>query len=119
MVDLSVKTKEDEAVCERVLGLQSQMQDRTFKWAEINTGSWNRKGLDALAPMLGDAYSALEADIELIATDPFEKVGNNGQVEAFETGPVIRISSRPDAEMHHAKALHHMKRGRLRTVSHQ
>lgn len=99
MADLSVKTKEDEAVCERVLGLQSQMQDRTFKWAEINTGSWNRGGLDVLAPQLGDAYSALEADIELIATDPFEKVSNNGQIEAFETGPVIRISSRPDAEM--------------------
>ena len=105
MVDLSVKTREDEAVCERVLGLQSQMQDRAFKWAEINTGSWNREGLDVLAPMLGDAYSALEADIELIATDPFEKVANNGQVEAFETGPVIRISSRPDGGCRSWRAL--------------
>ena len=55
--------------------------------------------MDVLAPQLGDAYSALEADIELIATDPFEKVSNNGQIEAFETGLVIRISSRPNAEM--------------------
>lgn len=74
------------------------MQGRTFEWANINTGSWNRDGLDALAPQLAEAFSALEADVELIATDPFEKVGDNGQVEGFETGPVIRISSRPDAQ---------------------
>lgn len=99
MVDLSQRTSEDDAICERVSDLQTPMQSRTFEWAKINTGSWNRKGLDSLAPKLGDAFSALEADIELIATDPFEKVSNNGQVEAFETGPVIRVSSRPDAEM--------------------
>lgn len=99
MVDLSIKTSEDEAVCDRILDLQTDMQARTFEWAKINTGSWNRAGLDVLAPKLGDAFSALEADIDLISTDPFEKIGNNGAVEAFETGPVIRISSRPDAEM--------------------
>lgn len=99
MVDLSIKTSEDEAVCDRILDLQTDMQARTFEWAKINTGSWNRAGLDALAPKLGDAFSALEADIKLISTDPFEKIGNNGAVEAFETGPVIRISARPDAEM--------------------
>ncbi len=99
MVNLSQKTSEDDAICERVSDLQTAMQSRTFEWAKINTGSWNRAGLDGLAPKLGDAFSALEADIELIATDPFEKVSNNGQVEAFETGPVIRVSSRPDAEM--------------------
>nr|WP_070959481.1 hydrolase [Hyphomonas sp. Mor2] len=99
MVELSQKTSEDEAVCERVSDLQESMQARTFNWAEINTGSWNRAGLDVLAPQMADAFSALQADIELIATDPFEKVSNNGEVEAFETGPVIRISSRPDADM--------------------
>ena len=99
MADLSIKTVEDEAICDRVKDLQDPMQSRTFDWAKINTGSWNRAGLDALAPTLADAYSALDAEIELIATDPFEKVANNGSVEAFETGPVIRISSRPKADM--------------------
>ena len=99
MAELSIKTKEDEAICDRILDLENPMQSRTFEWAEINTGSWNRDGLEHLAPLLGDAYSALEADIELIKTDPFEKVNDKGEVEGFETGPVIRISSRPDAEM--------------------
>lgn len=99
MVNLSEKTREDEAICERIADLQDKMQARTFDWAKINTGSWNREGLDALAPCLGDAFSALEADIELISTDPFEKISNSGAVESFETGPVIRVSSRPDADM--------------------
>lgn len=98
MVDLSLKTSNDEAICERILSFKDIMQSRTFAWAEINTGSWNKAGLDKLAPQLADAFSGLEADIELIETDPFEKVGDNGQVEAFETGPVIRISSRPSAD---------------------
>ncbi len=99
MVDLSIKTADDEAICERIVDLEAAMQARTFDWAKINTGSWNREGLEALAPDLGNAFSALEADIELIKTDPFEKISDAGHVEAFETGPVIRMSSRPDAEM--------------------
>ena len=66
MVDLSIKNKEDEAICERVQGLTADMQTRMFKWAEINTGSWNREGLDTLAPILGDAYSALNAPDDLL-----------------------------------------------------
>ena len=97
MVDLSIKTRDDEAICEHIEALESNMQDRTFDWAKTNTGSWNRSGLDNLAPRLGDAFSALEAEIELIKTDPFEKVSNKGTIEAYETGPVIRISSRPQA----------------------
>lgn len=99
MVDLSLKTSEDDAICERISDLQADMQARTFDWAKINTGSWNRAGLDTLAPKLADAFNALDAKIELISTDPFEKIGNNGNVEAFETGPVIRISARPQAQM--------------------
>lgn len=99
MVDLSLKTPEDEAICARIADLESVMQARMFEWAKINTGSWNRAGLDELAPKLGEAFSALDAEIEMIATQPFEKIGNNGSAETFETGPVIRISSRPQAQM--------------------
>lgn len=74
------------------------MQTRTFDWAKVNSGSWNRDGLEALAPDMANAFSALEAEIELIRTEPIEKVSNKGTIEAFETGPIIRITSRPQAE---------------------
>lgn len=99
MVDLSIKTADDEAICEHVADLEAAMQTRTFDWAKVNTGSWNRDGLAALAPDMANAYSALEANIELIQTEPIEKVSNKGTIEAFETGPIIRITARPQAEM--------------------
>ena len=99
MVDLSIKTADDEAICGRVADLEAAMQARTFDWAKINTGSWNRAGLEQLAPALADAFSALDADISLIETEPFEKVSDLGEIEAFETGPIIRINARPQAEM--------------------
>ena len=97
MTDLSVRTPEDEAICERVSALEGTMQSRTLDWARINTGSWNRDGLETLAPKLADAFSALEADIRLDVPEPFEKIDDNGQPDGFQTGPIIRIESRPEA----------------------
>lgn len=99
MVDLSIKTADDEAICGRVADLEAAMQARTFDWVKINTGSWNRGGLEQLAPVIADAFSALDAEISLIEADPFEKVSDLGEIEAFETGPIIRINARPQAEM--------------------
>ena len=66
MVDLTQKNELDHAICERIEALDTTMQERTLDWARINTGSWNREGLEALAPILADAYSVLEADIEML-----------------------------------------------------
>lgn len=97
MTDLTTKTSNDEAICEQLADAESRMQSRTLDWARINTGSWNRAGLDALAPKLADAFSALEADIRLDSSTPFEKVNAKGEAEDFETGPIIRVQSRPEA----------------------
>ena len=97
MTDLSVRTSQDDAVCDRVTALEGAMQTRTLDWARINTGSWNREGLDLLAPQIADAFSTLEADIHLDKPDPFEKIDDQGLADAFQTGPIIRVEARPDA----------------------
>lgn len=97
MVDLSVKTAEDSAICERVSELDETMQARTLDWARINTGSWNREGLEQLAPMLADAYAALDADIVLKPAPAFERVTNSGAVEMTETSPILEVTARPEA----------------------
>ncbi|MEQ9314555.1 MAG: hydrolase [Henriciella sp.] len=97
MTDLAIKTSEDEAVCARIADAEERLQKRTLEWAAINTGSHNRAGLDELAPKLADAFSALEADIQLCPSLPFEKVNDKGEAEDYETGPVIRIRSRQQA----------------------
>lgn len=97
MTDLILKTREDDAVREHIAGIEKKMQDRTLEWARINTGSWNRKGLDTLAPKLADAFSALDADVRLDKSLPFETVNAKGVAEDFETGPILRVTSRPEA----------------------
>ena len=97
MTDLTARTSEDEAVCELIAGAESRMQKRTLDWAATNTGSWNRQGLDALAPKLAEAFSVLDADVRMDRTLPFEKVNDKGETEDFETGPVIRVEARREA----------------------
>ncbi|GAB5457578.1 MAG: hydrolase [Henriciella sp.] len=97
MTVLTQMTSEDIAICEMVSGLDAEMKDRTLDWAGINTGSWNRKGLDTLAPKMADAFSALEADTILEPAKPFATVNAEGKEDEFESGAIIRVSSRPKA----------------------
>ncbi|MEO0549925.1 MAG: hydrolase [Pseudomonadota bacterium] len=99
MIDLSVKTREDHALCEHIADLEASMQNRTLNWARINTGSWNTEGLTELAPKLADAFSALDADTVLNPTKPFEIVNSNGSVDEFQTGPIINVTARPEASV--------------------
>lgn len=90
-------TPEDKALCERVKAQHDTMLSRTLDWAMINTGSWNTAGLNQLAPKLADAFSRLDADVSLEATEPFNRVNDAGALDGFQTGPVIRIQARPEA----------------------
>lgn len=94
---LDQKTAEDDAICERLAALGPIMRERAIEWARINTGSWNRAGLDTLAPQLAAAFEQLDADVKLIPADPFDMVSDTGKVEAFTPGPILRITSRPEA----------------------
>ncbi|MDJ0920626.1 MAG: hydrolase [Henriciella sp.] len=97
MIDLSVKTREDHALCEHVASLEDKMQSRTLDWARINTGSWNREGLLELAPKLADAFSMLDAETVLTPTEPFEIVNSSGSIDRFQTGPIVNVTARPKA----------------------
>jgi len=49
MIDIDQKSVEDEDICARIQSYENLMQSRTLEWAAINTGSWNREGLEHLA----------------------------------------------------------------------
>lgn len=99
MTNLSDLNEHDREICERVTDLKNDMQQRTLEWARINTGSWNKEGLELLAPKLVEAFSALDAKATATHPDAFEKVGNNGEVESFDTGPIIEVVARPEADV--------------------
>ena len=97
MTQLSSLSREDEAARERLVAAAPDMIARTRVWSSINTGSYNIAGLKMLAPMLADAFSALDADVRLVDGPGFDNVGADGRVVQMHTGPIIKVSSRPAA----------------------
>ena len=87
----------DQAALDRLAKRQEAMLARTIGWSKINTGSHNSAGLQAFAPMLAEAFAETEAVVELLPTAPIENVKANGEVEGFQSGPVLRAVARPDA----------------------
>ena len=94
---LTQLNSDDNAICDQIAALEEDMQSRALDWVSENTGSWNSEGLRRLAPKLADAFSVLDAKIELQAPDPFETVNAAGEMDEYQTGPIIRVSSRPQA----------------------
>ncbi|MEH6742913.1 hydrolase [Hyphomonas sp.] len=99
MDTLQSLSPDDEAARERLFSASHDMVQRTCSWSDINTGSWNTAGLEAFAPMLADAFSELQADVDVIETEGFEAVGASGKAEMQMTGPVIEVTGRPDADV--------------------
>ncbi|MFN4024730.1 MAG: hydrolase [Hyphomonas sp.] len=97
MNELSILSRDDEAARERLAAAAGDMVARTRTWAAINTGSHNIAGLKTLAPILADAFSALDADIRLVDGPGFDSVGADGKVTEIHTGPIVEVAARPDA----------------------
>ena len=97
MEHISKLSVADEAAIERLEAASEAMIARTVAWSGVNTGSTNTDGLKAFAPTLADAFSELDAEIDLQRAEPFEIVGAAGDLESIETGPILRVKARPDA----------------------
>jgi len=96
-IPLGQRTKIDDAALAKLAKRQDAMLARTIGWSKINTGSWNAEGLNKFAPLLAEAFAETEATVELVRTDPIEKVDANGVMQGFQSGPVLRATARPDA----------------------
>lgn len=97
LVNLSDLNVADRAALDHVSHQQAAMLARVLDWAKTNTGSWNADGLNDLAPRIAGALRETGADVEIVAAPPIEKINAKGEVDAFETGPVLRAVRRPDA----------------------
>lgn len=83
----------DRAALQHLESRHEAMLGRTLSWAEINTGSGNQAGLETLAPILMEAFGALDADVEWVATPMVERVTSTGETATASTGPVIHVRS--------------------------
>ena len=76
---------------------QAPMVEQVIEWAELNSGSANLAGLEAVATRLAHAFAALPGDVALVEGDRFESVDPAGGVFAQPTGAHLVLKVRPEA----------------------
>ncbi len=78
-------------------GKRPEMTAVLRDWCAINSGSHNMDGLKTMAVTLKDAFSVLDAEVELVPSTPHSVVARDGSVEERPAGDCLRIVKRPQA----------------------
>src|SRR5438067_10620085 len=73
------------------------MLDQVLAWAAINSGSRNLGGLERMADLLVDAFSALPGILRLENPAAVEAVDASGRSVTIEHGRHLHLSVRPTA----------------------
>jgi len=66
-------------------------------WAAVNSGTGNLEGLEAMAGLLADAYSALPGELELEEAASVEAVDPDGSKRSICYGRNLHLTVRPEA----------------------
>ena len=85
----------EQAIVERAAA--EPMLDQVQAWSAINSGSRNLSGLERIAAVLADAFSALPGELELLDAAPVETVDSAGRTGTLEHGQNLHLTVRPDA----------------------
>lgn len=73
------------------------MLDQTTTWAAVNSGSRNMAGLETVAGLLADAFSALPGELVLRDAAPVEAMAADGSLSAVPHGRNLHLKVRPGA----------------------
>ncbi len=74
-----------------------EMLDRVWAWARVNSGSRHLTGLERMAGLLADAFSALPGDIQMVPPEPVEAMAPDGTLLSQPHGANLHLVVRPDA----------------------
>ncbi|HMG47337.1 MAG TPA: hydrolase [Allosphingosinicella sp.] len=75
---------------------EAPMLDQVTAWAAVNSGSRNLAGLETVAGMLADAFSAL-GETQLKEAAPVEAMAADGTLAAVAHGRNLHLTVRPEA----------------------
>lgn len=76
---------------------QATMVETTIRLAEINSGSLNVAGVDAVGETLVELCQPLGGQVEYLAVEPYTLITQDGETLSFPLGHAIRIRKRPEA----------------------
>ncbi|HVQ09681.1 MAG TPA: hydrolase [Allosphingosinicella sp.] len=88
-------TQIEAAVVERAA--DAPMLDQVTEWAAVNSGSRNLAGLETVAGLLADAFSALPGTVALKDAAPVEAMAADGALDMIAHGRNLHVTVRPDA----------------------
>ena len=69
------------------------------RWAVINSGTRNLKGLSEVATLLADGFTALPGDVRLVSGEPVDAVQADGAITPILHGDHLHLTVRPDAPL--------------------
>ena len=75
------------------------MLDQVLSWSAVNSGSANLQGLSEMARLLGDAFTTLPGDLQLLEPSPADFVDKAGSVLPQQFGRNLLLTVRPDAPL--------------------
>jgi glutamate carboxypeptidase len=85
----------EQAAVERASA--APMLDQVLAWAAVNSGSRNLAGLERMADLLADAFSALPGVLRLEQPQPVEAVDSAGRTVQIQHGRHLHLNVRPTA----------------------
>ena len=71
------------------------MLDQVLQWSAVNSGSRNLAGIERIAAILADAFSALPGEAKLVEAAPVDAVDSAGRPVAVEHGRNLHLTVRP------------------------
>lgn len=87
----------DQTVLDHVGAREAAIVERAVRWAEVNSGSRNRDGLEAVLTLLEAEARRLPAEVERLETADSTKVGDDGSVKTEAHAAALQITARPEA----------------------
>ncbi len=78
---------------------QSAMLDATIRLAEINSGSLNAAGVNAVGEALIELCQPLGGQVERLAVSPYTLITPEGEQARYPLGHAVRIRKRPEAPL--------------------
>jgi len=85
----------EQAAVERAAA--EPMLDQVLAWSAVNSGSKNLGGLERMADLLTDAFTALPGTLRLERAEPVETVDSAGRAIKLEHGRHLHLTVRPTA----------------------
>ena len=85
----------EQAAVERAAA--EPMLDQVLAWSAVNSGSKNLGGLERMADLLTDAFTALPGALRLEQAEPVEAVDSAGRAIKLEHGRHLHLTVRPMA----------------------